>query len=43
MVRAKTLGPQHCVEARSQDGLVEAASVHDHPFALGVQWHGMEQ
>lgn len=36
---AKTLGPQLRVEARSQDGLVEAASVHDHPFALGVQWH----
>ncbi|SQC90821.1 Gamma-glutamyl-gamma-aminobutyrate hydrolase PuuD [Cedecea neteri] len=36
---AKTLGPLLRVEARSQDGLVEAASVHDHPFALGVQWH----
>ncbi|MGU0043378.1 gamma-glutamyl-gamma-aminobutyrate hydrolase family protein [Escherichia coli] len=27
------------VEARSPDGLVEAVSVINHPFALGVQWH----
>ncbi len=27
------------VEARAPDGLVEAVSVNDHPFALGVQWH----
>ncbi|WP_158785321.1 gamma-glutamyl-gamma-aminobutyrate hydrolase [Pantoea sp. BAV 3049] len=35
----KTLGPMLRVEACSQDGLVEAVSVHDHPYALGVQWH----
>jgi gamma-glutamyl-gamma-aminobutyrate hydrolase len=34
---AKT-GPRLRVEARSPDGLVEAVSVNDHPFALGV-WH----
>ncbi|MBF4809986.1 gamma-glutamyl-gamma-aminobutyrate hydrolase family protein, partial [Cronobacter muytjensii] len=33
------LGAQLRVEARSPDGLVEAASVVEHPFALGVQWH----
>ncbi len=37
--RAKTLSPQLRVEARAPDGLVEAVSVNDHPFALGVQWH----
>lgn len=36
---AKTLGPRLRVEACSQDGLVEAVSVKDHPYALGVQWH----
>lgn len=36
---AKTLGPLLRVEAKASDGLVEAVSVHDHPFALGVQWH----
>ncbi|HDS2186524.1 TPA: gamma-glutamyl-gamma-aminobutyrate hydrolase family protein [Klebsiella aerogenes] len=36
---AKTLGSRLRVEARSPDGLVEAVSVNDHPFALGVQWH----
>ena len=36
---AKTTGPRLRVEARSPDGLVEAVSVNDHPFALGVQWH----
>lgn len=36
---AKTLSPRLRVEARSTDGLVEAASVEHHPFALGVQWH----
>ena len=34
-----TLYPQLRVEARAPDGLVEAVSVNDHPFALGVQWH----
>jgi putative glutamine amidotransferase len=27
------------VEARSPDGIVEAVSLPNHPFALGVQWH----
>lgn len=36
---ARTLGPRLRVEARSPDGLTEAVSVTDHPFALGVQWH----
>ena len=27
------------VEARSQDGVIEAVSVKNHPFALAVQWH----
>lgn len=36
---AKTLGPRLRVEAYSQDGLPEAVSVLDHPYALGVQWH----
>lgn len=36
---SKTTGPRLRVEARSPDGLVEAVSVNDHPFALGVQWH----
>ena len=35
----KTLGPQLRSEARSADGLIEAVSLRDHPFALGVQWH----
>lgn len=35
----KTLGPSLCVEARAADGLIEAVSLRDHPFALGVQWH----
>jgi putative glutamine amidotransferase len=33
------LGTGLTVEARAPDGLVEAVSVTDHPFALGVQWH----
>ncbi|VEC76815.1 gamma-glutamyl-gamma-aminobutyrate hydrolase [Raoultella ornithinolytica] len=36
---AKTLSSRLRVEARSSDGLAEAVSVNDHPFALGVQWH----
>lgn len=36
---AKTLGPTLRVEAKASDGLVEAVSVYDHPFAFGVQWH----
>lgn len=35
----KSLGPVLRIEASSQDGLVEAVSVQDHPYALGVQWH----
>ncbi|WP_264272597.1 gamma-glutamyl-gamma-aminobutyrate hydrolase [Duffyella gerundensis] len=35
----KTLGPSLRSEARSADGLIEAVSLRDHPFALGVQWH----
>jgi putative glutamine amidotransferase len=27
------------IEARSPDGIVEAVSLPNHPFALGVQWH----
>lgn len=27
------------IEARAADGLIEAVSLHDHPFALAVQWH----
>jgi gamma-glutamyl-gamma-aminobutyrate hydrolase len=36
---AKTLGPSVRVEAYAADGLVEALSIRDQPFALGVQWH----
>lgn len=35
---AKVVSPRLRVEARSPDGLVEAVSVINHPFALGVQW-----
>jgi gamma-glutamyl-gamma-aminobutyrate hydrolase PuuD len=27
------------VEAVARDGLVEAISLIEHPFAIGVQWH----
>ena len=33
------LGAGLTASAWSDDGLVEAAEVEDHPFALGVQWH----
>ena len=33
------LGPRLQVEATAADGVIEAVSVPDHPFALGVQWH----
>lgn len=36
---AKRLGPALNVEAVAPDNLVEAVSVRNHPFALGVQWH----
>jgi len=35
----KTLGPHIRIEAVAPDGLIEAISVLDQPFALGVQWH----
>ncbi|MBS0967755.1 gamma-glutamyl-gamma-aminobutyrate hydrolase [Chimaeribacter arupi] len=35
----RRLSPSLRVEASAPDGLVEAVSVRDHPFALGVQWH----
>jgi gamma-glutamyl-gamma-aminobutyrate hydrolase len=36
---AKTLGSSVRIEAHAADGLVEAISLRDQPFALGVQWH----
>jgi gamma-glutamyl-gamma-aminobutyrate hydrolase len=36
---ANRLGDILTVEARAPDNLVEAVSVRNHPFALGVQWH----
>ncbi|MBU9847248.1 gamma-glutamyl-gamma-aminobutyrate hydrolase [Rahnella ecdela] len=36
---ANRLGEVLTVEARAPDNLVEAVSVRNHPFALGVQWH----
>lgn len=38
----KDLAPQFKVVARAADGLIEAIEDHDHPFALGVQWHPEE-
>jgi len=35
----KTLGPDIRIEALAPDGLIEAISVRDQPFAVGVQWH----
>lgn len=35
----RTPGPQLRIEARADDGLIEAVSLPDHPFALAVQWH----
>jgi putative glutamine amidotransferase len=35
----KTVAPDLVVEARSDDGLVEAVSLPGHSFVLGVQWH----
>jgi len=32
-------GPQVRIEARAADGLIEAVSLRQHPFALAVQWH----
>ncbi|MFI8418150.1 gamma-glutamyl-gamma-aminobutyrate hydrolase [Serratia sp. NPDC078593] len=36
---AKSLGSNVRIEAHAADGLVEAISLRDQPFALGVQWH----
>jgi gamma-glutamyl-gamma-aminobutyrate hydrolase PuuD len=33
------VGQSVAVEARADDGIIEAISINDHPFALGVQWH----
>ena len=38
----KDLAPSFRVVARASDGLIEAIEDHDHPFALGVQWHPEE-
>ncbi len=35
----RDVGPQLRAEARAADGVIEAVSLPDHPFALGVQWH----
>ncbi|QEW31553.1 gamma-glutamyl-gamma-aminobutyrate hydrolase [Erwinia billingiae] len=35
----RTLGAPLRIEARAADGLIEAVSLRDHPFALAVQWH----
>ncbi|GHA06590.1 gamma-glutamyl-gamma-aminobutyrate hydrolase [Oceanisphaera arctica] len=39
MQGVKSLGPRLVAEAHGPDGLVEAISLREHPFALGVQWH----
>ena len=39
MQGTKEVGAGARVEATAPDGLVEAISLLDHPFALGVQWH----
>jgi gamma-glutamyl-gamma-aminobutyrate hydrolase PuuD len=33
------LGQSITVEAKAEDGVIEAISINDHPFAFGVQWH----
>ncbi|MBP2167452.1 gamma-glutamyl-gamma-aminobutyrate hydrolase [Erwinia toletana] len=35
----RSLGPQLRIEARAADGLIEAVSLQQHPFAFAVQWH----
>jgi putative glutamine amidotransferase len=35
----KDVAPALCVEARSDDGLIEAVSLQTSSFVLGVQWH----
>ncbi|MDQ0503476.1 gamma-glutamyl-gamma-aminobutyrate hydrolase family protein [Xanthobacter agilis] len=34
-----TVGAALSVEALAPDGTIEAVSLRDHPFAVGVQWH----
>jgi len=38
----KDLAPGFTVVAQATDGLIESIEGHDHPFALGVQWHPEE-
>lgn len=38
----KDVAPMLQVAAQSDDGLVEALQVKEHPFGLGVQWHPEE-
>jgi putative glutamine amidotransferase len=33
------LAPSWRAVAWAEDGIIEALELHDHPFALGVQWH----
>ncbi|WP_342753858.1 gamma-glutamyl-gamma-aminobutyrate hydrolase [Pantoea sp. MBD-2R] len=35
----RSLGSVLRIEARASDGLIEAVSLKQHPFALAVQWH----
>ena len=35
----RDVAPGLKVTAWSQDGIIEAAELPDHPFGLGVQWH----
>lgn len=36
------LGAELTVTARSEDGVIEAVELTDHPFAVAVQWHTEE-
>ena len=38
----KDLAPSFRAVAQAPDGVIEAIEGHDHPFALGVQWHPEE-
>jgi putative glutamine amidotransferase len=38
----KDVAPRLTVTARAPDGIVEAAEVDEHPFAVAVQWHPEE-
>ena len=38
----KDLAPGFKIVGRATDGVIEAIEGHDHPFALGVQWHPEE-